>query len=139
MNSVYSKLKDKVPITSQSDVVYSIPCSECEKIYIGQTSRQLSQRIISHKSDCRLHPERCALAEHVNKFDHKMKYEEVKILNTQRNLTKRLFLEMTCIAQTENCINKKTDISHLSEIYSYLLFLDKNITNLRTYTPDLTI
>ena len=31
--------KDRVPMDEQKGVVYSIPCTECPKVYIGQTGR----------------------------------------------------------------------------------------------------
>jgi len=129
IKSVHSNLKDKDPLISQSDVVYSIPCLSCNKTYIGQTTRLLKDRITSHKSDSRLHPERCALADHVHRNQHHMNYESIKILTKEPHYSKRLFKEMAFIAQDNNCINKKSDISHLSEIYAYLLYLDKESTS----------
>lgn len=125
LNSLHSKLKDKTPLTLRSNVVYSIPCKDCNKSYIGQTSRPLKDRISMHKSDCRLHPERCALAEHAIDADHQMDFDSVKILASHSHHSKRLFLEMACIAQEGDCINRKTDVRHLSEIYSYLLWQER--------------
>jgi len=122
--SVYSRVKDKTSLKFKSDVVYRIPCADCEKVYIGQTSRTVADRLTAHRSDCRLHPDRCALAEHANTHHHNMEYASTRILATQPNITKRLFLEMAFISQEPNCINKRTDIKHLSELYSYLLSLD---------------
>lgn len=129
LGSINTRLKDKTPVKNLSDVIYSIPCFECDKVYVGQTSRPVSSRITSHKSDCRLHPERCALAEHVNKTGHIMNYEATKVLTTEHNYKKRLFLEMAFIAQQQATMNKRTDIHHLSEIYSYLLSLDNTPHN----------
>ena len=129
INRVYSNVKDKTPLRFRSDVVYSIPCLECDNIYIGQTQRPISSRITSHRSDCRLHPERCALASHANNFNHNIAYESVRILATEHNYHKRLFLEMAFIHQETNTMNKRTDINNLSEIYAYLLSLDKNQLN----------
>ncbi len=125
IKSIHSNLKDKVPILAKSDVVYCIPCSSCDKTYIGQTTRQLKDRIVSHKSDSRLHPERCALADHVHSLQHQMDYDSVRVLTSESHYSKRLFKEMAFISQSDNCMNKKSDINHLSEIYSYLLHLDK--------------
>lgn len=109
-------------VMSRVNVVYSIPCKDCDKKYIGQTATTLKDRITRHKSDCKLRPERCALAEHVYSMDHQMDFESTKILASQTHYTKRLFMEMVHIAQENGCINKKTDIKHLSEMYSYLLW-----------------
>ena len=128
INKIYSKVKNKTPIKFKSDVVYSIPCLECDNICIGQTQRPISSRITSHRSDCRLHPERCALASHANNFNHNIAYESVRVLATEHNYHKRLFLEMDFIHQETNTMNKRTDITNFSEIYAYLLSLDKKKT-----------
>ncbi|XP_072401655.1 uncharacterized protein [Diabrotica undecimpunctata] len=62
--SIYSKVKDKSDIKDCSNVVYQIPCNNCNLVYVGQTTRSLGSRLISHRSDSRLYPERSALAEH---------------------------------------------------------------------------
>lgn len=124
INSIFTKLKCKDNVTNMSNVIYSIPCRDCDKIYIGQTSQTIKKRLAIHKSDCKLRPERCALANHAVNNKHSINFNEVKVLDKQPNKTKRLFLEMCHIIQNSNTINKKTDIDHLSEIYSYLLSIN---------------
>ena len=116
VNNLFSKLKDKVPLLSLTNTVYSIPCSNCNLTYIGQTSRSLKGRLTSHKSDARLHPNKCALASHAFNLGHIIDYNSVKILARESNLAKRCFLEMTHIYQCDNSMNKKTDIHQLSDI-----------------------
>ncbi|XP_050497674.1 uncharacterized protein LOC126878811 [Diabrotica virgifera virgifera] len=48
---LYTKTKDPLTTKESSKVVYQIPCSDCDKVYIGETSRTLHSRIISHRSD----------------------------------------------------------------------------------------
>ncbi|KAK9873617.1 hypothetical protein WA026_023296 [Henosepilachna vigintioctopunctata] len=62
--SVFTRLKDKIPSSLTSDCIYSVPCLDCEGVYIGQTSQTIKRRITLHKSDVRLCPDRCALALH---------------------------------------------------------------------------
>lgn len=123
----YTKLKDKDPPLKQSEVVYRIPCSGCDKSYIGQTSRVLKDRITQHKSDCRLKKQTCALAQHSTETEHEFNFANTSVLIGEKSLRKRLFLEMVAIHQhNRNTINKKKDIGDLSAIYSYLLDLDLN-------------
>lgn len=124
LNSVHSKLKCKDEVTSLSNVVYKLSCTDCNKVYIGQTGQTLKKRLSLHKSDARLHPDRCALADHIHSLNHIIDFNTVEVLAKQSNTTKRLFLEMSYIFKEPNSINKKTDIKHLSEIYSYLLSMD---------------
>ncbi|KAK9885600.1 hypothetical protein WA026_012362 [Henosepilachna vigintioctopunctata] len=118
---VFSKLKDPINPDHRSSVVYSIPCGSCDRVYVGQTSRWISSRIISHKSDCRRGLNTCSLAEHVKNEHHIINYEETEILFTENNYYKRLFLEMVAINNTNNTMNKKTDTRNLNNIYSFLL------------------
>ncbi|XP_045473559.1 uncharacterized protein LOC123679985 isoform X3 [Harmonia axyridis] len=122
---LFSQTKDRIHTMSRSDVVYRIPCENCESVYVGQTSQCLKRRISIHKSDARLRPDRCALASHSSSLDHHFKFDEVEILCTNSNYNKRSFLEMCFINENENNINKKTDLKNLSVVYSYLLSLDR--------------
>lgn len=117
----FTNKKDKTPLLSKSDVVYRLTCNECKLPYIGQTSTTLKQRISLHKSDSKLRPQRCSLASHVKETGHTIDYDNIKVLEVERNLFKRSFLEMCHISVSENNLNKKTDIKDLSKIYCYIL------------------
>lgn len=122
LNSFFSKLKDKTPDMEQSDVVYCIPCLDCNQKYIGQTSQILRYRINQHKSDCRVKPKACALSEHFNDKQHRINYDETKILRKESNNKIRMFLEMTEIQKHKDvAMNTKKDINQLSTIYTWLL------------------
>ena len=43
--------KDPVPMEERKGVVYSIPCTDCPKVYIGQTGRCLKHRLKEHHRD----------------------------------------------------------------------------------------
>lgn len=123
IGNLFSKLKDKDNLLDMSDVVYCIPCGQCEKEYIGQTGRRLKDRITSHKSDIRNNKQSCTLAIHATGHNHNIAYENVRILDRERNTHKRNFLEMTNIFSSHNTLNSKKDIEGLSIIYTYLLHL----------------
>ena len=40
--------KDSIPMEERKGVVYSIPCTDCPKVYIGQTGRCLKLRLKEH-------------------------------------------------------------------------------------------
>ncbi|KAL3286072.1 hypothetical protein HHI36_000585 [Cryptolaemus montrouzieri] len=92
--------------------------------YVGQSGQTLNKRLVLHKSDAKLRPDRCALAQHVFSTGHNMCFDNVEILDTEKNLTKRKFLEMCYITQN-NTMNSRTDVNNLSNIYSFLLTLDE--------------
>ena len=132
IKDLYSRLKDRTSLLQQSNVVYSVPCSDCDMVYIGQTSRTVSSRITSHKSDTRTKKSSCQLAIHANQLGHSMNYDDIKILDSQINTKKRTFLEMVRIAQSDKAMNSRKDIEGLSSIYTYLINLDKQLKTART-------
>lgn len=125
----YTKLKDKDPPLKTSGVVYGIPCLNCEKVYIGQTSRVFKDRLTSHRSDCRNNKQTCALAQHTFDTGHNFNFAEPKVLITENRLRKRLFLEMVEIHLSVSTVNKRRDIDDLSSIYSNLLNIEHNNNN----------
>lgn len=42
--------KDKLPLSTHSNVIYKINCANCEASYVGQTCRLLKTRISEHRS-----------------------------------------------------------------------------------------
>ena len=65
LRSQLSQLKDVLPMEQRSGVVYEIPCSTCDKSYIGETIRRLGSRLKEHKDACRkCEKDKSALAEH---------------------------------------------------------------------------
>ena len=103
-------------------MVYSVPCSDCELKYIGQTSQQLKQRLTQHKSDISQINKNCALAIHCRTLKHTMQFDNAKILEQETRTNKRSFLEMIHIQKNNSfTMNSKTDIGNLSSIYSFLI------------------
>ena len=43
--------KDKIPKEDTCDVVYQIPCLNCDEVYIGETGRQMKTRQAEHQQD----------------------------------------------------------------------------------------
>ena len=117
----YTKLKPKTDIFKKSNLVYSIPCGGCNNIYVGNTSQKLINRITQHKSDTRLKPTSTALAVHTNSTGHHFDYNQTKILDNEKHKAKRYISEMLHIKRNNNTVNKKTDISTLSNIYNTIL------------------
>jgi hypothetical protein len=47
VHSIFSNTKDKILKDKKSDVVYKIECSvpDCHKVYIGETTQHLEERM----------------------------------------------------------------------------------------------
>ncbi|XP_044760195.1 uncharacterized protein LOC123317654 [Coccinella septempunctata] len=84
---LFTNLKDRADVLSNSDCVYSVRCLDCDGVYIGQTSQSLKRRFAVHKSDVRLHPDRCALALHAARAGHVFDFDNPKILYSGSNNT----------------------------------------------------
>ena len=132
----FTPLKDKLHPLLNSNVVYSIPCKDCNNVYIGQTSQLLKKRLTLHKSDVKLRPERCALARHSHDTGHSFGFDDVKILELENNSFTKSFLEMCHINNHDNTVNSRTDINRLSTFYKYLLYIDKNRYNVQVDSDD---
>ena len=92
--SVFAKPKDRVPTDRKTHAVYSIPCGDCEKEYLGQTKRQFCTRLKEHqRAVSNLYSSKSALAEHVCKTSHKIAWEDSKIITTNNCYGQRLCLE----------------------------------------------
>ena len=76
-----SRVKDKLLTRMSSCAVYSIPCS-CGKVYIGETTRRLEQRISEHQDACRKGEEKkSAVAEHAWKEHHPIRWQETSVID----------------------------------------------------------
>ncbi|XP_044745088.1 uncharacterized protein LOC123306951 [Coccinella septempunctata] len=125
IDRLHSRIKDSVSTFHKSGVIYSVPCSMCNEIYIGQTSQQLKKRLAQHRSDIKNPNKICALADHSRDRDHLMDYEATRVLDCERNGGKRSFLEMYHIKRHPNAMNYRRDVNHISSIYSYLIHFDQ--------------
>ncbi len=75
LRSHLTRVKDTIPITTESSIVYSIHCS-FGKVYIGETTRRLEQRVKEHQDACKRGDEKVsAIAEHAGQQHHPMKWE----------------------------------------------------------------
>lgn len=136
LKKLFSKTKDKIPAENQRNVVYQIPCSSCDQVYVGQTCQQLKKRITQHRSDIKHPAKKCALAEHCRTLQHVMNFQEFKILEIEDNLKKRNFLEMYHIKRSNNAMNTKADLNDISNIYSFLFSLNPSDSTANIREPN---
>lgn len=123
VNSVYSRLKDPIPLLQQSCLVYRIPCT-CGSCYIGQTKQRLEERLKQHKNDCRtvnfLKTGKTALSSHHFDTGHNFCFDQVSVLHRENNLVKRNLSEMVFI-KLNNTINLRSDTQGLNVVYNDIL------------------
>ena len=112
----------KDPYTSEdkSCIIYQIPCSDCDYVYIGQTKRGLKSRLADHKrATGKLRPELSALCEHAMDFDHTIDWDKSVILKVENNYSKRLISEAWFINSHPNVMNR-SDGDSLPNVYRSL-------------------
>ena len=78
MKSKLSNLKDKVSQINQNNVIYSV---DCDKIYIGKSTRNLSKRIHEHKNNVVRHQPNSLVFQHVALDNHKINWDNPKFID----------------------------------------------------------
>ena len=123
-SSLYTKLKQLTPIDLSSNLIYKIPCLNCDRCYVGQTKQYLKKRIYQHQYDCRpinaSKKEITALANHHFNEHHNFDFSHVTILDKESHYSKRNISEMVHITLNKT-VNCRTDTQGLSIQYNYLL------------------
>ncbi|XP_031635629.1 uncharacterized protein LOC116348703, partial [Contarinia nasturtii] len=105
--ALFSNVKDKIPIRSQSKLIYAIKCLDCrDKEYIGNTAQWLSKRLRQHELTV-VNNERykSALAQHAIDNNHRFDFDNAKVLAKCSNMSKRFYIEELYIKNSKNCVN----------------------------------
>lgn len=141
LKKYFTQLKTKTPIDYQSNVIYKIPCQNCNCCYIGQTGRYLRTRLLEHQRSVRPQnllqsKQKTALAEHSETLVHTFDFTNTKIIGKQQNLKKRLIHEMIAIKKEVHHVNKKEDIEGLNSCYFNIFLKHKTmISNQDRHPP----
>lgn len=94
--SALKSTKDRVPKIEKSNLIYSINCENCNKIYIGQTRQYLKKkRHYQHQySVDKTDVSSTALARHAHENKHTFNFNDTKMIGYENNQRKRDILEM---------------------------------------------
>ena len=123
---IFAKPKDRVPTDQKTHAVYSIPCGDCEKVYLGQTKRQFCTRLKEHqRAVSNFNSSKSALAEHVCETSHNIAWEDSRIITTNNRYGQRLCLKAWHI-NASPCALNRDDGSHLPLYHKniYILLVD---------------
>ncbi|XP_067613178.1 uncharacterized protein [Eurosta solidaginis] len=132
LKQIYSNTKDRIPKDEKSNVIYRIPCNGdgshvCEKVYVGTTKLKLKTRISGHKSNIKLRnnasENKTALTAHCKDTGHYPDFQNVTILDIEKQYNKRFTMDMLHIMNTPNDkrINFKSDTDQCAYAYRNLL------------------
>ena len=114
---ILRKPKDKFSKDLSSGVIYKINCKDCDKVYIGQTSRALRSRTREHKRAIFTGDKNSSLAQHFIKNSHEFDLDDVKIIDRCSQWSKRLFLEAWHSIREPNAI---IEHKYIPDIYKAL-------------------
>jgi len=114
--------KDYNKHDTKNNIVYKIFCNNCNASYVGQTKRQLKTRINEHEKNVRFDESKhSVITKHMTEMNHTFNWQEVKIMDYEKNYFKRLISEMIYIKTQDNGLNSVEDIECLDSSYFNLL------------------
>ena len=133
--------KDKVDKKKKAGVVYKIPCNQCEKVYIGETGRQLGTRVTEHRKEAEKISDRnftrstrrastnehhkSAITDHVCQNNHIMNWEASEIVEQESDKFKRWIKESICIRSNTPSMNRDEGAYQLSAIWTQVISTPK--------------
>lgn len=117
----FSRLKDAVPKSQKSDLVYEITC-ECEATYVGQTSQYAETRFNQHLNGTESHS---SLSAHLIETGHTVTFDDFKILCSEPNRRVRDVKEVIHIQSQPNRLNSQVESGFLSSTYFDILKIRK--------------
>ena len=114
---IFAIPKDRVPTDSKTHAVYSISCSACEEVYLGQTKRQFCTRLIKHqRAVSNSNGSKSALA---CETSHDIAWDDSRIITTNNRCGQWLCLEAWHI-NASPCVLNRDDGSYLPQEYLHL-------------------
>jgi len=118
VNSLRSQLihvKDKTENLKKCGTVYHIHCNQCNKQYVGETSRVLETRIKEHLSR-----DSSAVHKHCQLTGHSVDSSKTKVRATESNAFKRRIREAIEIRLRKPSLNRD-NVFELANIFSTIL------------------
>ena len=122
------KPKDKLPKAELTGVVYHIPCAganstPCPGRYVGETERTAQARFQDHTSTSSnaLGKYKSAMLQHARENGHHFRKEDVTILSSEQDWTRRGIKEALYIKTLAPSINIDAGRHHLSDHFDAIL------------------
>ena len=123
--SLFRKSKDAINFEQKRGLMYQISCRDCNAVYVGETGRSVRTRKRKHADAVNTFiTKKSALSQHVVNFDHKIDWDNVKILKSESHASRRRVAESFLINQKAcscNVINRN-DGANFPTVYSVFVF-----------------
>ena len=104
--------KDPIPAEDAPNVVYKLPCQDCDKIYIGETGRNLKTRKREHQDRIFKRDNNSQVFQYITQLPdaHTIDWNNASIIHTNMNMKQRRFIEAAYTISNNNTYNRNTDI-----------------------------
>jgi len=113
LKTTLTSVKDPIPITQRKGVVYGLHCAQCEATYKGQTGQKLETRLYRHKlAERNGDGEHYPLVQHCKEKNHNIDWNQVDVLTTVTQQTKRCLVESMFIDRDQNTTNFHPGLKH---------------------------
>ncbi len=126
--------KDKEEPAEQGELIYQIPCHNCDKSYIGETGRLFKTRLEEHQRDVDNAPDeiftrntrklsqstmnKSALTDHVQQENHVINWQEAKVVDKECHKRRRQVKEAIWIRKTGDTINRDEGTYELAHVWT---------------------
>ena len=113
LRSIFTHTKTPTPAKLQKNVIYKIPCNDCDAYYIGQTRRPLLKRIKEHEAchwlnnlmDCSTGNIKSAPAKHGRDHGHRIASESTSVIDSCNHRSQLDLLEHAAIVTMDPSMN----------------------------------
>ena len=106
MKNELCRLKDRRTVGERAGVVYKLGCGDCNACYIGETGRQVDDRMTEHKRDIENKKANSKVFEHVQSTGHVFDFDNVSVLDHCNHKKVRLHLESFHTYKHPSAINR---------------------------------
>jgi hypothetical protein len=124
IQTYFANYKDKIQLEKQSNPVYMIDCGDCDKKYVGESSRGIKARIYEHRHALQIADTKYQTVMHAQATGHKINVDSISILKKAKSFGQRMLLESAYISSTNN-FNSKLNSKYISDIWKPLLRTEK--------------
>ena len=100
-----TRVKSARPELKKKEVVYEVPCMDCDTKYIGETGRNLQKRLMEHKAAVRRGDRKNGIAVHLQDHDHRVDWEAAKVIGQEPHYWRRRVLEALHISKNDKTSN----------------------------------
>lgn len=125
VGNIFTNMKQKLRIGQCSCVVYSIPCGNCPRKYVGCTGNRLDDRTSQHKNDLKnMHKNnhKTALVFHAHKHKHAFDFAGKTILRkVRKKRTLKIHEANHIILEGNSTVNFRKDAEHVSPVFYNLI------------------